>query len=121
MLPTLSDGDEVLVDEQVEPSALYIGDIVWLKHPFDTSLTLIKRLTAIEAGRLVVHGDNPSESTDSRSLGALSPALLRGRAIAKPRSKPQALLPGTEGGWVHTIAQTMHPRFASPPGARQRQ
>ncbi len=77
MEPTLTDGDEVLV----RPGPATAGDIVHVRHPFRSDITLIKRLTSTDGG-LTVAGDNPAGSSDSRTLGVLPADHLIGRVTS---------------------------------------
>lgn len=83
MNPALSEGEQVLVD----PRASAIpGALVLLRHPNDTDLVLIKRVTEItNSGGLHVRGDNPEASTDSRQFGAVDSDLVLGRVTARLR------------------------------------
>jgi nickel-type superoxide dismutase maturation protease len=85
MAPLLQPGDEVLVDprayKQVVPR---VGDVVVSRHPYRVDVRLVKRITAIfEDGRCLLAGDNPSDSTDSRSFGAVAPQQILGRVISR--------------------------------------
>jgi nickel-type superoxide dismutase maturation protease len=85
MRPTLGPGDHVLVD----PSAYRrrpprVGEIVLARHPYRRDVELVKRVeTTLPDGNLALTGDNPDESTDSRSLGAVPPGLVRGRVVLR--------------------------------------
>ncbi|MDF1660702.1 MAG: nickel-type superoxide dismutase maturation protease [Planctomycetota bacterium] len=87
MTPTLVNGDTVVITPkayQSTPPA--IGDLVYARHPFKTDVRLVKRVHALsDDGLLDLRGDNTDalSSTDSRSLGKLSPSLLFGQVIAK--------------------------------------
>ena len=81
MLPNLKNGDGVLInsDEKVA-----VGDIVLAKHPFKKSVNILKRISEIdENGNYFLVGDNPSESTDSRTFGALSAKHILGKAVCR--------------------------------------
>jgi len=85
MRPLLKPGDEVLVNpgayQQMPPTP---GDIVVVQHPYRTDLRLVKRVAAVLAdGSCVIYGDNPSESTDSRSFGAVVPEQILGRVTSR--------------------------------------
>ena len=85
MLPLLKPGDEVLVDpkayRQARPRP---GDIVIAQHPRRTNLHVIKRVvTVTENGNCILKGDNPSESTDSRTFGPVSPKQILGRVTGR--------------------------------------
>lgn len=87
MVPTLKDGDHVLV---VRTASARPGAIVVVALP-DRPLA-VKRLVRIEPdGRCWVEGDNEYGSTDSRSLGALPADAIRGVAIGRLWPKPRWL------------------------------
>ena len=85
MAPLLQPGDEVLVAPRAyrqQPPGL--GDIVVVQHPYRTDLRLVKRVTAVlENGRYMIEGDNPSDSTDSRSFGPVAPHQILGRVTSR--------------------------------------
>ncbi|MCA9922718.1 MAG: nickel-type superoxide dismutase maturation protease [Anaerolineales bacterium] len=87
MLPTLRDGEIVLLDPNAyrrQPPR--VGDIVVAKHPFEMDVKLIKRITAVtEDGRFHLQGDNPSAlaSTDSRSFGPVPQSTILGRLTSR--------------------------------------
>ena len=85
MLPLLQPGDEVLVDARAyQHAAPCVGDIVVSRHPYRADVRLVKRITAIlRDGRCLLAGDNPSDSTDSRSFGAVAPQQILGRVISR--------------------------------------
>lgn len=83
MLPAYRGGDEVLVDagayDDLPPRP---GDVVLAVHPFQAGVRIVKRVQRITPeGRIVLVGDNPSESTDSRSFGALRPDQILGKLV----------------------------------------
>ena len=81
MQPLLQPDEEVLVRLQ---SQFNIGDIVLAQHPYRTDVRMIKRVTAFDSdGKAFLEGTNPSESTDSRTLGHFSPQLLLGRVTSR--------------------------------------
>jgi nickel-type superoxide dismutase maturation protease len=77
MLPTLHDGDRCAVrrTRRVGP-----GDLVVLVDPEESSRLIVKRVVAVSSEGIVVAGDNPGASRDSRSFGAVPPASLVGVA-----------------------------------------
>jgi nickel-type superoxide dismutase maturation protease len=80
MLPTLKHGEEVLV----KPTETFqIGDIVVANHPFKQSIIIIKRIGEISEKGLFLLGDNPLESTDSRSFGEISQKNVLGKVVCK--------------------------------------
>jgi len=81
MFPILKEGDFVLINPHAD---LQIGDIVLARHPFKQSVKIIKRIAEILPGeRYVLRGDNPPESSDSRSFGAIPAKDIIGKAEAK--------------------------------------
>jgi nickel-type superoxide dismutase maturation protease len=85
MIPNFQPGDEILVDlrayRQEPPQA---GDIVLAFRPDRTDVTMIKRVASVaHDGRLILLGDNPAASTDSRSFGPVPPANILGKATSK--------------------------------------
>ena len=85
MTPMLKPGDEVLVNprayRRVFPKP---GDIVVARHPYRTDLRLVKRVVEVFSdGRCFIKGDNHSESTDSRSFGAVTPEKILGRVTSR--------------------------------------
>ena len=81
MLPNLKNGDGILIDPDAEIAA---GDIIIARHPFKKSVILLKRLARIdENGNYFLVGDNPSESTDSRTFGAVSAKHILGKAVCR--------------------------------------
>lgn len=80
MYPTLRDGDEILVDPRaLQHRAPEPGEIVLALHPFKTGVHMVKRVWAVMPdGRVVLRGDERIESSDSRSFGPVSRALILG-------------------------------------------
>lgn len=81
MTPTLSSGDVVLV----RPSTIYrVGDIVLAEHPYKSSVKILKRIAQIEQnGTVRLIGDNPADSTDSRTFGAVSIESIVGKVVCR--------------------------------------
>ena len=77
MLPALAPGDRLLV--VAAPAG--VGDIVAVTDPRTPARTLVKRVAARGPEGVTVLGDNPAASTDSRALGPVAPAAIRGRAV----------------------------------------
>jgi len=76
MQPLLEPNDEVLVNPS---AAIQVGDIVIARHPHRTDVHLVKRVIDFgEGGALRLVGDNPDESTDSRTLGNVPRVLVVG-------------------------------------------
>jgi nickel-type superoxide dismutase maturation protease len=83
MLPTLRDGDAVLVDPKKKIAE---GDVVLANHPYQKSVKILKRVKNFtEKGDLFLVGDNPEsmESTDSRAFGAVPLKYLIGKATCR--------------------------------------
>ena len=81
MLPTLKDGDTVMI---MDTKSVRPGDIVLADHPYKTSVKMVKRVHAIDdEGRYSLTGDNPAESTDSRTFGSLSLEYIQGKAVCR--------------------------------------
>jgi hypothetical protein len=76
MLPALPPGKIVIGN--VRFGNLCEGDIVIVLHG---GVEKIKRVAEIQGDRLFVVGDNSKKSTDSRSFGWLSVALVRARVV----------------------------------------
>jgi nickel-type superoxide dismutase maturation protease len=77
MAPTLSDGDQLLIDPAGQPAC---GDLVIAEHPTDPSVLIVKRVAALVADdRVVLASDNPPEGTDSRRWGPLPASRIKGR------------------------------------------
>ncbi len=75
MLPTLTEGQFVLVDEGRRPVA---GELVVANHPTQDIL-VVKRVEAIQGdGRYELRSDNPEAGTDSRSWGPLEAGAVIG-------------------------------------------
>jgi nickel-type superoxide dismutase maturation protease len=85
MMPLLKPGDEVLINPRAYRSAApRPGDIVVAQHPYQPKLRLVKRIAkTTDDGRYYLEGDNPTESTDSRSFGPISPQQIVGQVTCR--------------------------------------
>jgi nickel-type superoxide dismutase maturation protease len=81
MQPTLNDNDVVLIEPT---TSVAVGDIVLAQHPYKQSVKMLKRVEKIdENGRFSLVGDNPDESTDSRTFGTVSIEYIYGKAVCR--------------------------------------
>jgi len=79
MRPALQPGDRLLVGRWLW---LRTGDLVVFRDPEQPSTSIVKRVASIEPnGDLVVRGDNPNVSRDSRHFGSVARRLVVGRAF----------------------------------------
>ena len=83
MTPVLEPKDLVFVRPINQVS---VGDVIVLRPPFKTDVTLIKYVAFVnEQGAVYVLGTNLKESTDSRTLGWIPPKLIYGRVQSRIR------------------------------------
>lgn len=91
MAPWLRPGDVVVVWQPARPRPAE-GTVVVVALPGRPSA--VKRLVLrAPDGTVWVEGDNRAASTDSRSLGWLPPAAVRGRVLARYRPGGGVSLP----------------------------
>jgi len=85
MQPLLNPGDEVLINHNAyQQSRPNPGEIVIAQHPYRPQLRLIKRVAAItDNDYCILAGDNPQESTDSRTFGPIPLAQILGRVTSR--------------------------------------
>ncbi|GGF41128.1 hypothetical protein GCM10011519_13590 [Marmoricola endophyticus] len=86
MLPTLVEGDRLLVRYDVVPRR---GDVVVCRFP-DATLA-VKRATASVRGGWWVERDNPREGVDSALVGPVAPDDLLGVAVVRLWPRPRRL------------------------------
>ena len=83
MFPALKNGYLVLINPYAK---LQTGDIALARHPFKKSVRIIKRVKEITPeGKFFLVGDNASESSDSRSFGAIAAKDILGKAVCRLR------------------------------------
>lgn len=81
MLPALKDGEAVLINPNAKVAA---GDIVLANHLYKESVKILKRVKEFnEKGDLFLVGDNPKESTDSRTFGAVPLKYVIGKVTCR--------------------------------------
>ena len=84
MAPTLVDGALVWVDPYAyRRRPPRIGEIALARHPYRTDLRIAKRVVALHRDEVTLLGDNPAQSTDSRSFGPLPVSTLIGPLVAR--------------------------------------
>jgi nickel-type superoxide dismutase maturation protease len=92
MRPALEPGDRLLV---VRRRRYRPGDVVALRDPRHPDRVVVKRVAALDGDRLVVLGDAPDASTDSRTFGPVAAGAVLGRAVYRyaPASRAGRLRP----------------------------
>jgi nickel-type superoxide dismutase maturation protease len=80
MLPTLRSGDRLLV---ARTRRIRSGDIVVVRDPCSWSNLVCKRVVSADSHHIVVRGDNPDASTDSRAFGPVPTEWVVGRVIRR--------------------------------------
>lgn len=85
MQPLLQPGEEILLDRHAyQKSVPQVGDIVVATHPLHPELTIVKRVILVkEDGSLFLRGDNPRESTDSRTFGLVDLQYILGKVTSR--------------------------------------
>jgi nickel-type superoxide dismutase maturation protease len=78
MAPTLQPGDRLLIWTKRE---LHIGDVVAAPDPRDKGRVILKRVGATGRDGLLLLGDNPGHSTDSRHFGRVPASSIRGKVV----------------------------------------
>ena len=78
MRPALQPGDRLLV---VRGGPVRTGHVVAVADPRRPARTVVKRVAGRGPQGVMVVGDNPAASTDSRTFGPVAPADVRGRAV----------------------------------------
>ncbi|MDA8309097.1 MAG: nickel-type superoxide dismutase maturation protease [Actinomycetota bacterium] len=81
MLPAFEPGDRLLVLRLPRVWPLRPGDVVAVADPRRPERLLIKRVAASSSGLVTVAGDNPAESTDSRTFGPVARDRVWGRVL----------------------------------------
>lgn len=82
MAPTLEPGDWLLVDpDAYADGPPRVGQLVLVPDPREPSRLLVKRVSGADddGSQLLVRGDAPGASTDSRTFGSVVTAAVEGR------------------------------------------
>jgi nickel-type superoxide dismutase maturation protease len=80
MLPLLRPGDWFVLDpDAYRRRPPRPGDLVVVRDPREPARLLVKRVVAEGLDGLDLRGDNPDQSTDSRTFGPVPPASVLGR------------------------------------------
>jgi nickel-type superoxide dismutase maturation protease len=80
MLPTLRPGDRLLVARIGRPRP---DDLVVIRDPRTPSRLLCKRVVSTDGRHIVVRGDNPEASTDSRVFGPVPEEWVVGSVLRR--------------------------------------
>jgi nickel-type superoxide dismutase maturation protease len=80
MEPTLLAGDRLLVG-RTRP--IRAGDVVALRDPTNPRHVIVKRVTAVRRTEVIVRGDNPWASIDSRSFGPVPRRAILGTVVRR--------------------------------------
>jgi nickel-type superoxide dismutase maturation protease len=81
MLPRLWPGDVLLTVPALAP--LRPGQVVVARDPTDPDHLVVKRVTGLGRGQVVLRGDNPDASTDSRQWGPVPRRSVRRLALRR--------------------------------------
>lgn len=81
MLPRLWPGDVLVTVPALAP--LRPGQVVVARDPADPDHLVVKRVTGVDRDRVVLRGDNPDASTDSRHWGAVPRRSVRRLALRR--------------------------------------
>ncbi len=65
----------------VRARGLHPLDVVAVRDPRDPKRVLVKRIGAVLEDEVVVRGDNPAASTDSRSFGPVPKSAVIGQVV----------------------------------------
>jgi len=82
MMPTLQDGDWVLIDRRAYKAEPRPGDVVVAHDPRDSARLIFKRVNHVDLHkRAWLLGDNVAESTDSRVFGGVTADAVGGKVV----------------------------------------
>ncbi|MFF7680847.1 nickel-type superoxide dismutase maturation protease [Actinacidiphila glaucinigra] len=96
MVPTLRNGDWLLVQHVRSAAEVREGDVVVLRHPLQQDLLIVKRAVERREGGWWVLGDNTFVENDSREFGTVPDELVlaRGRGRFRPPREVQRSVAG---------------------------
>jgi nickel-type superoxide dismutase maturation protease len=86
MIPVLQPGDWVLGVR--DPASIDIGDVVVIDHPGRPGFRLVKRVVDRDGEDLVLAGDNPGPSVDSRHFGSVPARDVIARLVLVYHPRP---------------------------------
>lgn len=86
MIPVLQPGDWVLGVRN--PTSVDVGDVVVVDHPERPGFRLVKRVVDRDADGLVLGGDNPGRSVDSRQFGSVPAEEVLARLVLVYHPRP---------------------------------
>lgn len=78
MAPGLQPGDRLVF---WKTTAVRAGDVVAAADPRHPERTVVKRAVAVGGDGVLLLGDNPDQSTDSRHFGRVPVTSVRGKAV----------------------------------------
>ena len=81
MAPALLPGDRLIVRRR--HSGPRVGDVVVVRDPRQPDRELIKRVAAVDGGRVTLLGDNPAGSTDAREFGLVAAGGVRWGVVVR--------------------------------------
>lgn len=81
MVPALEPGDRLLVVRLPLRWPVPSGALLAVPDPRDPRRLIVKRATPAGEGSVELRGDNPAESTDSRTFGPVARRTVWGRAV----------------------------------------
>ena len=82
MLPTLQDGDWVIIDRNAYSAEPRAGDVILAHDPRDPARLVFKRVNHVDLHkRAWLLGDNVEESTDSRIFGGVGADAVAGKVV----------------------------------------
>ncbi|MDX2852196.1 MULTISPECIES: nickel-type superoxide dismutase maturation protease [Streptomycetaceae] len=108
MVPTLRNGDWLLVQHVRSAAEVREGDVVVLRHPLQQDLLIVKRAVERREGGWWVLGDNTFVENDSREFGTVPDELVlaRGRGRFRPPREVQRSVAGV-AGWLASCVRPL--------------